>query len=286
MIANRKAVKTSLRRLYRSCRVREGGALRARAAPDPGRARPEGRSDPCIALLTPGVWNSAFYEHMFLAREIGAALVEGRGSAGRGRLRLHAHGPGAAARGRDLPPGGRRLPRSPRLPSGLPARRARTAARLQARARGPGERAGDGDRRRQERLRLRARHDPLLPGRGAAPGQRGDPPLPAPGGSGVHPRQPGEPGGQARGRIRGVRDAGRSPRDARGTRGLCGGAARRTPPTSSPSRCSRSRAAPCLVEGRAEPRHVDLRPFVLHAARPGSCPARSAAWRCAGAASW
>ena len=38
---------------------------------------PRGRSDPCIALLTPGVYNSAFYEHMFLAREIGAELVEG-----------------------------------------------------------------------------------------------------------------------------------------------------------------------------------------------------------------
>ena len=31
-----------------------------------------------MALLTPGVYNSAFYEHMFLAREIGAELVEGR----------------------------------------------------------------------------------------------------------------------------------------------------------------------------------------------------------------
>ena len=81
MIANRKAVKTSLRRLYRSCRVQEvehyGRVLRETLVelapdecPDPG--------DPCIALLTPGVWNSAFYEHMFLAREIGAALVEGR----------------------------------------------------------------------------------------------------------------------------------------------------------------------------------------------------------------
>ncbi len=39
---------------------------------------PSGRPDPCIALLTPGVYNSAFYEHMFLAREIGAELVEGR----------------------------------------------------------------------------------------------------------------------------------------------------------------------------------------------------------------
>ena len=39
---------------------------------------PDGRSDPCIVLLTPGVYNSAFYEHMFLAYEIGADLVEGR----------------------------------------------------------------------------------------------------------------------------------------------------------------------------------------------------------------
>ena len=39
---------------------------------------PSGRSDPVIALLTPGVYNSAFYEHMFLAGELGAELVEGR----------------------------------------------------------------------------------------------------------------------------------------------------------------------------------------------------------------
>ena len=30
------------------------------------------------------------------------------------------------------------------------------------------------------------------------------------------------------------------------------------------SRCWRFPRAPCLIEGRAEPRHVDLRPFVLH----------------------
>ena len=78
MIANRKVVKASLRRLYRSCRVREvehyGRVLRDTLRD----LAPGGRSDPCIALLTPGVWNSAFYEHMFLAQEIGAALVEGR----------------------------------------------------------------------------------------------------------------------------------------------------------------------------------------------------------------
>ena len=78
MIANRKVVKRSLRRLYRSCRVREVehyGQVLLRTLRD---LAPEGRSDPCIALLTPGVYNSAFYEHMFLAQEIGAALVEGR----------------------------------------------------------------------------------------------------------------------------------------------------------------------------------------------------------------
>ena len=39
---------------------------------------PSGRPEPAIALLAPGVYNSAFYEHMFLARELGAELVEGQ----------------------------------------------------------------------------------------------------------------------------------------------------------------------------------------------------------------
>ena len=39
---------------------------------------PRGQADPSIVLLTPGIYNSAFYEHMFLAGELGAQLVEGR----------------------------------------------------------------------------------------------------------------------------------------------------------------------------------------------------------------
>ncbi len=39
---------------------------------------PGGRSDPNIVLLTPGVYNSAYYEHAFLARQMGIELVEGR----------------------------------------------------------------------------------------------------------------------------------------------------------------------------------------------------------------
>ena len=78
MIANRKAVKTSLRRLYRDARVREveryGRLLRETLR----ELAPSGDANPRAALLTPGVYNSAFYEHMFLAREIDAELVEGR----------------------------------------------------------------------------------------------------------------------------------------------------------------------------------------------------------------
>jgi uncharacterized circularly permuted ATP-grasp superfamily protein len=41
-------------------------------------AAPSDVSDPTIAVLTPGVHNSAHFEHAFLARRMGAELVEGR----------------------------------------------------------------------------------------------------------------------------------------------------------------------------------------------------------------
>lgn len=39
---------------------------------------PKGVSDPSVVLLSPGAYNSAYFEHVFLAREMGAILVEGR----------------------------------------------------------------------------------------------------------------------------------------------------------------------------------------------------------------
>ncbi len=39
---------------------------------------PEGRAEPTIVLLTPGVYNSAYFEHTYLARQMGVELVEGR----------------------------------------------------------------------------------------------------------------------------------------------------------------------------------------------------------------
>lgn len=39
---------------------------------------PQHMSRPVIVLLTPGIYNSAYYEHTFLARQMGIPLVEGR----------------------------------------------------------------------------------------------------------------------------------------------------------------------------------------------------------------
>jgi uncharacterized circularly permuted ATP-grasp superfamily protein len=38
---------------------------------------PEGAGDPTVVLLTPGIHNSAYYEHLYLAKEMGIELVEG-----------------------------------------------------------------------------------------------------------------------------------------------------------------------------------------------------------------
>ncbi len=77
MLANRQAVKTSLRNIYRRHRVRDiehyGTLLRQTLA----ELAPHSASDPTVVLLTPGVYNSAFYEHMFLAQEMGVELVQG-----------------------------------------------------------------------------------------------------------------------------------------------------------------------------------------------------------------
>jgi uncharacterized circularly permuted ATP-grasp superfamily protein len=39
---------------------------------------PHGVRDPVIVLLTPGIYNSAYFEHTFLAQQMGIELVEGR----------------------------------------------------------------------------------------------------------------------------------------------------------------------------------------------------------------
>ena len=76
MIANRAAVKNMMRRVFRAHGVEPvehyGDELKITLA------ELAGKQDPSLVVLTPGVYNSAFYEHAFLANEMGAELVEGR----------------------------------------------------------------------------------------------------------------------------------------------------------------------------------------------------------------
>ena len=88
-------------------------------------APPSAPDDPTVALLTPGPFNSAYYEHSFLADKLGIELVEGRDLLVRRQHRLHAHHRGAEAGRRHLPAARRRFPRPPHLPARFGSRRPR-----------------------------------------------------------------------------------------------------------------------------------------------------------------
>ena len=78
MLANREVTKRVMPGLFDRYQVRPiaqyGQLLLATLRALAPRAAPE----PTIVVLTPGVGNSAYFEHAFLAREMGVALVEGR----------------------------------------------------------------------------------------------------------------------------------------------------------------------------------------------------------------
>ncbi|MGH9009764.1 MAG: circularly permuted type 2 ATP-grasp protein, partial [Acidimicrobiia bacterium] len=83
VIENRRIMARVFPELFASHRVRPVddypsrllAALRAAAPPRPGE---RGGGEPTVVVLTPGVHNSAYFEHSFLARQMGVELVEGR----------------------------------------------------------------------------------------------------------------------------------------------------------------------------------------------------------------
>src|SRR5947207_15886827 len=78
MLANRGVMKRTFPSLF--------GSYGVRSIDHYGRAllntllslAPAGGPEPVIVLLTPGVYNSAYFEHAYLARQMGIELVEGR----------------------------------------------------------------------------------------------------------------------------------------------------------------------------------------------------------------
>ena len=67
---------------------------------------PEGRPEPTIVVLTPGVYNSAYFEHTYLARQMGIELVEGRDLVIHDNVVYMRTTAGLEARGCDLSPRG------------------------------------------------------------------------------------------------------------------------------------------------------------------------------------
>ena len=78
VLANRRAMAQTFPELFAALRVRTVSDYPRRLLAALTAAAPHGVDDPTVVVLTPGVFNSAYYEHSLLARTMGVELVEGR----------------------------------------------------------------------------------------------------------------------------------------------------------------------------------------------------------------
>jgi uncharacterized circularly permuted ATP-grasp superfamily protein len=78
VVENRQAMKRVFPNLFAKYRVRPVEDYSQELLNVLRYIAPEGRSEPTVVLLTPGVFNSAYFEHSFLARSMGIEIVEGR----------------------------------------------------------------------------------------------------------------------------------------------------------------------------------------------------------------
>lgn len=78
MLTSRQVMKRIFPELFRNAGVRPIDHYSEALLATLRALAPDGRGDPNIVLLTPGVYNSAYFEHAFLARQMGIELVEGR----------------------------------------------------------------------------------------------------------------------------------------------------------------------------------------------------------------
>jgi len=78
VISNRRVMAQTLPELFTSLSIRPVGDYPSRLLAALRASAPAGVDDPNIVVLTPGVYNSAYFEHTLLARLMGLELVEGR----------------------------------------------------------------------------------------------------------------------------------------------------------------------------------------------------------------
>ncbi|QTE28491.1 circularly permuted type 2 ATP-grasp protein [Pengzhenrongella sicca] len=78
VLSNRRAMAQTFPELFAALRIRTVSDYPQRLLAALIAAAPDGASDPTVVVLTPGVYNSAYFEHSLLARTMGVELVEGR----------------------------------------------------------------------------------------------------------------------------------------------------------------------------------------------------------------
>jgi uncharacterized circularly permuted ATP-grasp superfamily protein len=78
MLQNRQVLKRVFPQLFEQYDVRVTEDYPAALLDVLRHIAPGGRPDPTVVLLSPGIYNSAYFEHTFLAQRMGIELVEGR----------------------------------------------------------------------------------------------------------------------------------------------------------------------------------------------------------------
>lgn len=78
VLENRQVLKRTFPRLFEALRIRPVDDYPNRLLETLGYLAPETMDSPLVAILTPGMSNSAYFEHSFLAQQMGIPLVEGR----------------------------------------------------------------------------------------------------------------------------------------------------------------------------------------------------------------
>ncbi|MCM8542494.1 MAG: circularly permuted type 2 ATP-grasp protein [Lentisphaeraceae bacterium] len=78
VLANRQTLKKTFPRLFNRCKVKQVHDYPQRLLEMLQSVAPAGVDTPTCAVMTPGMYNSAYYEHSFLAQSMGIRLVEGR----------------------------------------------------------------------------------------------------------------------------------------------------------------------------------------------------------------
>lgn len=77
VLENREVLKRTFPRIFEDLKIRPVDDYPYRLREMLQYMAPDGMSSPTIALLTPGIYNSAYFEHSFLAQQMGIELVEG-----------------------------------------------------------------------------------------------------------------------------------------------------------------------------------------------------------------